>query len=81
MKARIVYNKLTAISSALLVGCAISVSGLSCLEMETDPANIDVTLVGVENSSKRKIITPFKVELDRGSDYKLSVETEKYRSE
>ncbi|MBD2547858.1 hypothetical protein [Planktothricoides raciborskii] len=74
-------SKLTAISSALLVGCASIVSGPSWLEMETNPANVDVTLVGVENGSEKKLVTPFKVELDRSTDYRLTVETENYRSE
>lgn len=74
-------SKLTTFSSALLVGCATIVSGPSWLEMEANPANVEVTLVGVDNGTEKSLVTPFKIELDRSTDYRLTVETENYRSE
>lgn len=74
-------SKLTTFSSALLVGCATIVSGPSWLEMEANPANVEVNLVGVHNGTEKSLVTPFKIELDRSTDYRLTVETENYPSE
>lgn len=78
------WSKLTlaGIGSALLGSCATIASKPSYLEMKTTPNNVDVTLQGVqERQIERDLVTPFKVELDKGTDYRVIVETENYRSE
>lgn len=75
------FSKLVLASSVFLVSCASIVGGSSWLEMETKPENVEVTLVGVQRNTERRLITPFRVKLDRATDYRLLIETRNYRSE
>lgn len=72
---------LAGVGSVLLGSCASIVSKPSFFEMTTKPTNVDVTLQGIQTQIERELVTPFKVELDKGTDYSVIVETENYRSE
>ncbi|GAB4276638.1 MAG: hypothetical protein Fur0025_01950 [Oscillatoriaceae cyanobacterium] len=70
------------LATAFVTGCATIVAGgPSWLEMETSPTNVEVTLQSIQNSTSRTIVTPFKVELDKKSDYNIIVDTPNFRSE
>lgn len=70
------------IFTILLHGCASITHGrASWLRVETNPENIQVKLVGINNGESINKSTPFRVALDKGSDYKLTVETPNYKSE
>jgi len=70
------------LATAFVTGCATIVAGgPSWLEMETNPTNVEVTLVSIQNATSRTIVTPFKVELDKQSDYNITVDTPNFRSE
>lgn len=68
--------------SILLNGCASIFHGrASWLTVETNPENIEIKLYGINSGEIIKKTSPFRVELDKGTDYKLVVETPNYRSE
>lgn len=90
MKSYSVFNKinmkktiiLILLISVFLKGCASITHGrASWLRVETNPSNIEVKLYGINNGESIKQTTPFRVELDKGSDYKLVIETPNYKSE
>ena len=73
---------LAGLGSVFLGSCATILSNPSYLEMETKPENVEVTLKGVQREDlERDLVTPFKVKLNKNTDYRLFVDTENYRSE
>lgn len=64
-----------------LTACATLVGGPSWLAVETKPDNIKVRLEGTTNGEKFSAISPFRLQLNRNSDYKLTIETPNYKSE
>lgn len=63
-------------------GCASILSGgPSWLGVETKPENIKIRLVGLQNGETINNTTPCRIELNRNSDYKLTIETPNYQSE
>lgn len=68
--------------SLLVTGCVSIVDGgPSWLEVETNPENVEVSLTKLHNDVTTELVTPFRVELDKGSDYQLVIDTPNYRSE
>lgn len=66
----------------LITGCAsIFSGGPSWLAIETNPANVQIKISGIQNGEKITRITPCKVELKRNSDYKVVVRTPHYQSD
>jgi hypothetical protein len=69
------------LSAVALTACATLFTGPSWLTVETNPSNIKVILNGIQNGTTVTKVTPFKMELDKNSDYSLVVNTPNYRSE
>ena len=70
------------VAALFLGGCAsLFDGGPSWLAIETTPANVKVKLYGIQNGESFTKTTPCRVELNKGTDYKLTFETPSYRSE
>lgn len=70
------------ITTLLLNGCASIIHNKpSWLSVETDPNNIEIKLYAINTGEVIKKTSPFRIELDKSSDYKLTVETPNYQSE
>lgn len=67
--------------AVVLTACATIASGPSWLSVETKPDNINVQIIGVQNGEKFSKVSPFRIQLNKNSDYKLVVETPNYKSE
>ncbi len=66
----------------LLTGCAtVMMGGPSWLAIETDPEQVLIRLEGVQNKEVVQRYAPFRIQLDKSSDYRLTIQTPGYVSD
>lgn len=69
------------ICALLLSACATLATGSSWLTVETNPSNVKVTVTALQLGETQTKISPFKMELNKKSNYTVVVKTPNYRSE